>query len=198
MAGSPHAAASGWSLWLIRHGETEWSLSGRHTGATDVPLTAAGEARAAELRPLLAAPRFARVYTSPMLRARRTAELAGFPKAEVTPLLREYEYGAYEGLTRAEIQARRPGWELFHDGCPDGETPGQVYERALRFCELAAKAGGDVLAFCHGHVSRAVTAAFLGWPVALAADLANLAPGCAGVLADGDRGRVLQRWNSRA
>ncbi len=183
-------------LWLVRHGETEWSRAHRHTGRTDLPLTPAGEARAAELRPLLARRRFAAAFCSPMVRARRTAELAGFPEVDVSPLLREYDYGEYEGLTTGEIQARRPGWELFHDGCPGGETPAQVRERAVRFCELAERRGGDVIAFCHGHISRAITIAFLGWPIELAAGFANLDPGRLGVLEGGQRGRLLQWWNS--
>jgi broad specificity phosphatase PhoE len=187
----------GAELWLVRHGETAWSRDGRHTGRTDVPLTEAGERRARELRATLAGRRFAAVYTSPMLRARRTAELAGFGDAVVTPLLREYDYGEYEGLTTAEIERARTGWELFHDGCPGGETPAQVYERARRFCELAAAAPGDVLAFCHGHVSRAIAVAFLRWPVELAADFASLDAGRFGVLLSGGRGNLLRAWNGR-
>ena len=194
------ARASRWRLWLVRHGETEWSRDHRHTGTTDLPLTPAGETRARELAAPLAGHRFAAVFTSPLRRARRTAELAGFPAAQATPLLREYDYGEYEGLTTTEIRARRPGWELFRDGCPGGESPAEVYERGRRFLVLAEERGGDVLAFCHGHVSRAVTAAFLGWPVELAAGFGNLDAGRLAILSapvdpDGG-GRLLEAWNT--
>lgn len=184
-----------WRLWLVRHGETDWSRAGRHTGSTDLPLTAEGEAHARALENVLGKEHFSAVYSSPLERARRTAELAGFPEAAVTPLLREFDYGDYEGLTTRQVQEARPGWELFRDGCPGGETPAAVYARARDFVALAAGAGGDVLAFCHGHVSRAITVAFLDWPVALAAGFANLDAGRLAILGDGDRGRVLEAWN---
>ncbi len=148
------------------------------------------------LRASLGSRSFTAVFTSPLQRARRTAELAGFPDAVVTPLLREYDYGDYEGLTTAEIHQERPSWELFHDGCPNGETPGDVYTRARAFCDLAAQTGGDVLAFCHGHISRAITVAFLAWPIELAADVRNLDVGRFGILTEGERGRLLGYWNA--
>jgi broad specificity phosphatase PhoE len=185
------------SLCLVRHGETEWSRAGRHTGRTDLPLTPEGETLAAnELRAALVGRPFMAVFSSPMERARRTAELAGFPDAELTPLLLEYDYGDYEGLTTDEIHQQRPGWELFHDGCPNGETPADVYARARAFCDLASLTDGDVLAFCHGHISRAVTAAFLAWPIELAADFRNLDVGRLGILTEGNRGRLLGYWNA--
>ncbi len=185
------------SLCLVRHGETEWSRSGRHTGRTDLPLTPEGEAVAAEtLRTVLASRSFAAVFTSPLERARRTADLAGFPDAAVTSLLREYDYGDYEGLTTDEIQAERPNWELFHDGCPGGESPADVYARARSFSDMVAGIEGDVLAFCHGHISRAISAAFLAWPIELAADFRNLDVGRFGILTESRRGRLLGYWNS--
>jgi broad specificity phosphatase PhoE len=133
-----------------------------------------------------------------MQRARRTAELAGFPDPQVTDLLREFDYGEYEGLTSAEIRASRPGWEVYHDGCPGGESPAQVYARAQQFLELATSAsagGGDVLAFAHGHILRAVAVAWLALDVTAASefrlDVATLSQ-----LAATDRGRELALWNS--
>ncbi|TMC10637.1 MAG: histidine phosphatase family protein, partial [Chloroflexi bacterium] len=137
------------AIYLARHGETDWSLNGRHTGETDLPLTTRGEERAAALRGRLAGLHFVAVFSSPMQRARRTAELAGFPDPQVTDLLREFSYGEYEGLTSAEIRDSRPGWEIYHDGCPGGESPAEVYARAQQFLDLATRAaarGGDVLA----------------------------------------------------
>lgn len=181
-------------LWLVRHCETEWSRARRHTGRTDLPLTPEGESRARAFGARLAGRPFGAVFSSPLLRARRTAELAGFPRPEQTELLREYDYGEYEGETTAAIRAARPGWELFHDGCPGGETAAEVIERGRRFCELAAARPGDVIAFTHGHISRAVACAFLGWPVTNAAGLANLDPCGLGLLEEGD-GRLLLSWN---
>ena len=130
-----------------------------------------------------------------MQRARRTAEIAGFPNATITDLLREYDYGAYEGLTTAQIQASKPGWELYHDGCPGGESPADVYERAERFIELAAGAGGNVLAFSHGHMLRTVAVAWMTLHVTAASrlklDVATLSE-----LVSSDRGRELALWNA--
>ncbi|MEV8592787.1 histidine phosphatase family protein [Streptomyces sp. NPDC052012] len=158
-------------LLLARHGETEWSRSGRHTGRTDLPLTAAGEDQATSLTPLLAGRRLALVLTSPLLRARRTAELAGLPDAVTDPDLREWDYGAYEGVTTAEIQRTRPGWDLWTDGVPPGpelpgESPQQVGERADRVLSRVTGAleEGDVLLVAHGHLLRVLTARRLGLP----------------------------------
>ncbi len=130
-----------------------------------------------------------------MQRARRTAEIAGFPHPTVTDLLREYDYGEYEGLTTAQIQGARPGWELYHDGCPGGETPADVYARAQRFIELAIAAGDAVLAFAHGHILRTVAVAWLALDVTVAArlrlDVATLSQ-----LGSTDRGRELVLWNA--
>ncbi len=181
-------------LYLARHGETEWSKNGRHTGRTDIPLTPAGEARARQLGERLHALTFTRVYTSPLQRARRTAELAGFPNAIPDELLLEYDYGAYEGITSAQIHETRPGWELFHDGCPGGETPDQVYARAQRFIAQALGDEGSVLAFAHGHILRAIGAAFLEQLVEFAVRL-TLDTAALSTLEDGSHGRVLRFWN---
>jgi broad specificity phosphatase PhoE len=129
-----------------------------------------------------------------MLRARRTAELAGFPDPVVTPLLREFDYGEYEGLTTAEIRRRNPDWELFRDGCPGGETPEQVYARAQAFFRLLEGRQGAVAAFSHGHFIRALAVAWVEVAVAAAARLA-LDTGSISILIEGDRGRLVQRWN---
>jgi probable phosphoglycerate mutase len=129
-----------------------------------------------------------------MLRARRTAELAGFPDPVVTPLLREFDYGEYEGLTTAEIRRRNPDWELFRDGCPGGETPEQVYARAQAFFRLLKGRQGAVAAFSHGHFIRALAVAWVEVAVAAAARLA-LDTGSISILIEGDRGRLVQRWN---
>ena len=132
-----------------------------------------------------------------MQRARRTAELAGFPHPQVTDLLREFDYGEYEGLTSSEIRAARPGWEVYHDGCPGGESPGQVYARAQQFLELATTAatGGDILAFAHGHILRAVAVAWLALDVTAASEF-RLDVATLSTLAATDRGRELALWNS--
>lgn len=152
-------------LLLARHGETEWSRAGRHTGGTDLPLTRAGEAQARSLAPLLAGRAFALVLTSPLARARRTAELAGLTGAEPEPDLREWDYGAYEGVTTADIHTTRPTWDLWTDGVPPGgefpgESPEQVGARADRVLERVAGAldQGDVMVVAHGHLLRVLTA----------------------------------------
>ena len=182
-------------IYLARHGETEWSLSGRHTGSTDLPLTPRGEEKAAALRPRLAGLKFDAVYASPLQRATRTAELAGFPNPQVTPLLREVEYGDYEGLTSKQIHETRPTWELYRDGCPSGETPAEVQARAQEFIALATKTSGRVLAFSHGHFLRAVGITWIDVDISAAGrlylDVATLS-----ILRNDDRGRVLVEWNA--
>lgn len=143
---------------------------------------------------MLAREDFTAAYTSPLRRAARTAELAGFPDAERTDLLLEYDYGDYEGLTSAQINARRPGWDLFRDGCPGGESPDQVLARAERFAEVAESRGGRVIAFAHGHILRALAVAWLGLG-AFAASRFDLGTATVGILADGPRGRLLKLWN---
>jgi probable phosphoglycerate mutase len=150
---------------LIRHGETAWSLSGQHTGSTDIPLTEKGEAAARGLAPLLAARPFSLVLCSPLQRARRTCELAGLAaEAGFEPDLVEWDYGAYEGLTSTEIERDRPGWMVFRDGCPDGESPAQVGERVDRVIGRLRQAGGRVALFAHGHLLRVFVARWIGLP----------------------------------
>ena len=149
--------------YLARHGETEWSLNGRHTGLTDLPLTKRGERNARRLGERLVGIPFAKVFTSPLQRAVRTCELAGFAAtAEVDRDLVEWDYGKYEGLRTAEIRAKRPGWELFRDGCPGGESPEQVAARADRVVNRLRAMQGNVLIFSSGHFLRMLAARWLG------------------------------------
>lgn len=142
-------------LWLARHGETEWSRAGRHTGRTDVALTADGESQARALGERLRGIGFAVVLVSPLQRARRTAELAGFGDAlELDPDLMEVDYGDYEGRTTAEIRRARPDWDLWRDGCPGGETIAQAAVRAERALARARAANGPALLIGHGHLTR--------------------------------------------
>jgi probable phosphoglycerate mutase len=156
-------------VYLARHGETAWTLSGQHTGLTDIPLTERGEANARRLGKRLKGVRFARVFTSPLARAVRTCELAGFgPVAVVDPDLVEWNYGDYEGRRTADVRKERPGWDLFRDGCPGGETADAVGARADRVIARLRAAGGDVLVFSHGHFLRVLAARWVGGPAALA------------------------------
>jgi len=151
------------TLYLARHGETEWSIIHRHTGRTDLPLTQRGESNARALGRRLAGRTFARVFTSPLQRAMRTASLAGFGAvAEVDPDLMEWNYGDYEGLMSADVRKTRPDWQLFRDGCPGGESPAQVAERADRVVGRARQLQGDVLLFSSAHFLRVLAVRWLG------------------------------------
>ena len=151
---------------LIRHGETEWSLSGQHTGTTDISLTENGRHVARHLAPLLARATFALVLTSPLHRARETCALSGLgERAGVDADLMEWNYGEYEGLTSGQIHAAAPGWMIFRDGCPGGESPGQVGARLDRVIARIRSVEGDVALFGHGHVFRVFAARWLGLPV---------------------------------
>jgi broad specificity phosphatase PhoE len=154
-------------VFLIRHGETEWSLSGQHTGVTDIPLTENGRALARQLAPVLAKITFAGVLTSPLQRARQTCELAGLGgRAEIDSDLMEWNYGDYEGLTSNEIENKAPGWILFIDGCPGGESPQHVGRRVDSVIERVRAKEKDVVLFAHGHVFRVFVARWLGLAVA--------------------------------
>jgi probable phosphoglycerate mutase len=154
-------------IYLIRHGETEWTLSGQHTGITDIPLTENGRRVAKLLAAALAKETFALVLTSPLERARKTCELAGFgARAEIDRDLIEWNYGAYEGLTPEEIHAQAPGWMIFTDGCPGGESPAQVSARADRVIARLRAVEGHAALFAHGHVFRVFAARWLGLPAA--------------------------------
>jgi len=150
------------SVYLARHGETEWTVTKQHTGLTDLPLTARGERNARALAGRLKGLSFAHVFTSPLQRASRTAELAGFGKAAVDPDLVEWNYGQYEGKTTADIRKQRPDWQLFRDGCPGGETVAQVGARADRVVGRLRALDGDVLLFSSGHFLRVLAARWLG------------------------------------
>ncbi|ANH94356.1 MULTISPECIES: histidine phosphatase family protein [unclassified Streptomyces] len=192
-------------LLLVRHGETEWSLSGQHTSRTDLPLTQRGEEQAKLLAPLLTGRTYAQVLTSPLGRAVRTAELAGLAGAEADPDLREWDYGGYEGVTTAEIHRSRPHWDLWTDGVPPGDSPGEspeeVGRRADRVLERVAPAlardGGDVVLVAHGHFLRVLTARRLGLPPA-EGRLFQLATGTVSRLSTEHDRPVVAEWNTRA
>ena len=152
-------------VFLVRHGETEWSLNGRHTGISDIPLTENGRQVARRWQSFAATRTFDLVLTSPLQRARETCQLAGLgERAETDPDLMEWDYGAYEGLTPKEIRARQPEWMIFHDGCPGGESPEQIGVRVDRIiAKIRARAATAAL-FAHGHVLRVLGASWLGLP----------------------------------
>lgn len=184
-------------IWVVRHGQTEWSRADRHTGRTDVPLCDEGRREAEALGRWLGGRPFGLVLVSPSQRARDTARLAGYGGvASETPDLYEWDYGAYEGRTTAEIRAERPGWSLFADGVPDGELASEVGRRADRVIEQAHEAGGDTLCVAHGHVLRVLAARWLGLPPAGGRMLA-LAPGSVSVLGWEREVPVVSRWNGR-
>jgi len=154
-------------VYLVRHGETAWSVSGQHTGVTDLPLTHHGEEMARRLVDALAREDFSHVLTSPLQRARRTCELAGLAaEAEIDPDLMEWNYGDYEGLTPRQIHATTPGWMLFTDGCPAGESPDEVAARVDRVIGRVRSLEGNVALFAHGHIFRVLAARWLGLPAA--------------------------------
>ena len=149
-------------VYLLRHGETEWSLNGRHTGVTDIPLTENGRVAARLLKPILAKLTFTLVLTSPLQRARETCELAGLGQfANVEPDLIEWNYGEYEGLKTDQIRLTSPGWSVFRDGCPGGESPEQVGARADRVITKVRAAAGNVALFGHGHFTRVLAARWI-------------------------------------
>jgi broad specificity phosphatase PhoE len=183
-------------IWLIRHGETEWSRSGQHTGRTDVPLTPAGEHQAEALGRRLAGRTFALVLTSPLGRAGETCRLAGYGEvAQITDDLSEWDYGVYEGRTTADIRRQEPGWSIWTTSVPGGESIAQVAARARRVIERAAAAGGDVALFAHAHILRILAASWIEQPPdngrLFALDTAAIS-----VLGYERETRVIQVWNS--
>jgi len=183
-------------LWLIRHGETEWSLSGAHTGRTNIALTPAGEESARAIGQELAGHEFALVLTSPLKRAVRTCELAGYgAEAQVDPNLSEWDYGLYEGRTTEQIRAQRPGWQIFRDGPEGGETIGQVAARALDVIDRAVQVDGDVALFAHGHILRILTACYLGLPPE-DGSMFVMGTGAISTLGYEHESRAILRWNS--
>lgn len=182
-------------LFIVRHGETEWSRSGRHTSHTDLPLTPEGVENAKAAGAKLSDESFGLVLCSPLARARETCRLAGFEDvAELCDDLHEWDYGDYEGLTTAQIHANRPDWWLWRDGCPGGESPGQVAERLDRVLARCAAIEGDVLAFAHGHSLRALAARWAGMSVHAGAHL-KLAVAAIGVLGHEHATPTIDRWS---
>ena len=186
---------AGPTIYLIRHGETEWSASGKHTSVTDVPLTAGGREDARKLQPVLAGADLALVLVSPRSRARDTAELAGLgDRAVVDEDLAEFDYGDYEGRTTPEIRAERPGWTVWDDGSPGGETVDDVGRRADRVIARALAAGGDVAVFAHGHLLRVLGARWIEQPPVLGGNLA-LSTGALCRLGFERERRAIWEWN---
>jgi probable phosphoglycerate mutase len=182
-------------LWLIRHGETEWSAAKRHTGRTDIALTPAGERQAAALGQALAGRRFALVLCSPLRRASETCRLAGYADAaSVTDDLLEWDYGVYEGRTTKEMRLEQPGWSIWTSSVSKGESVEQVGRRAERVIQRALSAGGDVVLFAHAHILRILTACWLGLPPD-AGRLFVLRTASISVLGFEHDTRVITRWN---
>lgn len=188
-------------ICFVRHGETAWSLSGQHTGRTDLPLTPHGEAMARGLSTALQGLSPALVLTSPRLRARATCALAGLgAAAEVDPDLAEWDYGDYEGLHTAEIHQRHPGWDVWQDGCPGGEMPAEVCARADQLIARLRGRGGKVVLFSHGHFGRLLAARWIGLPAALGQHFSIAAASISllGFEAKHPRRPVIALWNATA
>ncbi len=182
-------------VWLVRHGETEWSKSGRHTGVTDLPLTDVGVAAARALGPLLTATEFSRILCSPRIRARHTAELAKVEPVRIVDELVEWDYGDYEGRTRIDIQEERPGWSVWTDGAPGGESPEHVTTRVDGVIATCREHGGRSLLIAHGHILRSLAARWIDQPVTVGAHL-PLDTAKVSVLGY-DRGMpTINRWNA--
>jgi broad specificity phosphatase PhoE len=179
---------------LIRHGETEWSRSGRHTGRTDLPLLPEGEVQARALGPKLTGYRFAAVLTSPLLRARETCALAGIGPGVIDPDLAEWDYGEYDGLTTPEIREGRPGWDLFDDGAPAGERTEDVSSRVDRVIARVRAEPGDVACVAHAHVLRVLAARWIGLEPSVARSL-TLGPASLSELGWEREHPVIARWN---
>lgn len=187
-------------VYLVRHGETEWSQAGRHTGRSDLPLTRRGEEQARGLKDRLATVPFELVLCSPLQRARRTCALAGLSdRSEITNEIAEWNYGEYEGLTRVEVRSKRPGWNLFKDGAPGGESPEDVSARADAVVARLRRLTGNAVLFSHGHFLRVIAARWVGWPVRNAQPL-FLAPASISVLGyehENNEEPVIFEWNSQ-
>jgi broad specificity phosphatase PhoE len=182
---------------VVRHGQTEWSANGRHTSTTDLDLTQTGEAAARALSRVMVHRSFVAVVSSPRRRARRTAELAGLLVTEIDADVAEWDYGKYEGLTTAQIRAERPGWNLWTDGCPDGEAPDRVTDRLDRFLAKLRPmlVLGDVVVISHGHAARALAARWLAQPIAFGAHL-TLDTATVSVLGHEHDAPSLRSWNA--
>jgi probable phosphoglycerate mutase len=184
------------AIWLIRHAETEWSLAGRHTGRTDLPLTESGREAAKALAPCLAGVGFETVLTSPLRRARETCELCGLgDRAQALDDLMEWDYGQMEGMTTAEIRAHQPGWSLWHDGCPGGESVRDVGARADAVISGLLLAQGPAAVFAHGHVLRVIAARWIEAAPNFGERL-MFGAGAISVLGEEHGARALQLWNA--
>lgn len=193
-------AASVDHIVLVRHGSTAWSGAGKHTGRTDIPLTTAGEREARSLRPALRGLSDARIFVSPMQRARRTCELAGLgPKARVMPELTEWNYGDYEGLTSEEIHRERPRWTVLTDGAPHGESVADVRRRADRLIARLERMRGTVVLVSHGHFLRSLAARWLGKPIAFAQSLVldTASVSVLGFEKPDKKSRAIRLWNAK-
>ena len=188
-------------IHVIRHGETAWSLSGRHTGRTEVALTESGERDAVGLAALLGGVVFARVFSSPRVRARRTCELAGLGAAmAIEPDLAEWDYGDFEGLRSVEIHERSPDWNVFRDGCPGGESPDAVSDRADHLIARLRAIEGNIAAFTHGHFGRVLAARWIGLPVVQARGffMSTASVGILGHEHHDAAEPVVEQWNVKA
>jgi probable phosphoglycerate mutase len=193
-----HKLAMSVQLWLVRHGETEWSATGQHTGRTDLPLTLEGKLHARQIGGFLSGRGFALVLTSPLQRARETCRLAGYGESAIIDAnLREWDYGEYEGRTTPEIQSERPGWSLWRDGVIGGESIEQVATRAQKVIDRAAASSGDALLFAHGHILRVLAAFWLGLPPDVGR-LFALGTASVSVLGYERDTRVITQWNGGA
>jgi broad specificity phosphatase PhoE len=193
------AAAVRGNVYLVRHGETAWTITGQHTGRTDLALTSRGEEQARTVGPRLGGLHFDHVFSSPLRRALRTCELAGFAdRATLDQDLLEWDYGHYEGRTLADVHRERPDWELFRDGCPGGESVAQITERADRVVSRLRALEGTVLIFSSGHLLRVLAARWIDGPAALGRGLV-LDTACLCVLGydHGGLDRVIRLWNGR-
>ncbi|MSR18903.1 MAG: histidine phosphatase family protein [Phycisphaerales bacterium] len=183
------------TVWVVRHADTEWSRSGQHTSRTDLPLLPEGETAASALHQVLARERFSLVLSSPLQRASRTAQLCGFTdRLELCSELREWDYGEYEGRTSAQIQTERPGWDLWNDGCPGGESLEQLASRCQTIISRVRRAEGNSLIFAHGHVLRAFAALWLQLPAARGRSF-GLRPASIGILGVEHANPVIWQWD---
>lgn len=183
-------------IYLVRHGETEWSLSGQHTGITDIPLTENGRKVAKQFESFFSEINLAQVLTSPLERARITCELAGLGnQAKIDNDLKEWNYGIYEGITTKQIHESLPGWMIFRDGCPGGESPEQIGARADRLIAKIRKVDGDVALFAHGHILRVISVQWVGFPV-LAGNNFVLDTATLSILSYYRGDPVVKRWNT--
>ena len=184
-------------IYVVRHGETSWSLSGQHTGVTDIPLTEKGKEMAKRFKPFLAKENLSLVLTSPLERAQMTCKLAGLgDQSKIEPNLMEWNYGRYEGLTTEEIHVQSPNWMIFRDGCPEGESPKQVADRADQVIARIQGTKGDVALFAHGHILKVFVARWLGLPAEAGCHFI-LDTGTLSILSYYRGVQTVERWNAQ-